>query len=471
MRTMAAITTGDVALVGRAGQLELMINSLRGRAKPSFVIAGAAGIGKTRMAAEVAKAAGSAGYSLAHVVATRTAASIPFGAFAPLLPLLRAEEGGLVGLLQAATHALLDNTAGDRPLLLVVDDAQLLDEGSATLLHQLAQQDACSLVASVRVPSRVPDSITSLWKEGIAERIDLLPLDEHEVEQLARIVIGGPVSGPTRHWLYETSKGNPLYARELIRGAVEGGSLTEARGVWTLHFPWHAPERLVELVAARLSELAPPTREAVELLALAEPLGFELLESITEPGALEAGEREGLIVARVEGRRSVVGLVHPLYAEVLRQGIGVVRHRRLAHILAEAVIERGMRRHDDLLRVARWQLDSGKRGEAELLLRAASRAREMFDLQLMGRLARAALDAGAGAAAGRLVGEALYSTGRHDEAERFLAEQATRCVSGRACTISSAGWATGHGGWRWSTTRWPRSPIRPPGRCCSARSW
>ena len=59
--------------------------------------------------------------------------------------------------------------------------------------------------------------------------------------------------------------------------------------------PLTAPDRLIELVAARLEGLAPGTVAALELLAAGEPLGIALLESMTAPEALEDAERQALI--------------------------------------------------------------------------------------------------------------------------------------------------------------------------------
>jgi hypothetical protein len=63
-----------------------------------------------------------------------------------------------------------------------VDDAQFLDEGSAALVHQLVQKGACSVLASLRIPGPAPDPVTALWKDGLAERIDLSTWDEAETE-------------------------------------------------------------------------------------------------------------------------------------------------------------------------------------------------------------------------------------------------------------------------------------------------
>jgi predicted ATPase len=103
------------------------------------VIAGPVGVGKTRLAVEAARAATKKGYATAHVVGTRAASSIPFGAFAPLLPEVDVDARWLLHFLRQATDGIVDVNRSDQGLLLVVDDAHQLDNGSAALLHQLAR--------------------------------------------------------------------------------------------------------------------------------------------------------------------------------------------------------------------------------------------------------------------------------------------------------------------------------------------
>ncbi len=64
-----------------------------------------------------------------------------------------------------------------RPLALLVDDAHLLDDASATLVHQLASTRSAFVVLTVRSESPAPDPVVALWKDELAERIDLSPLD------------------------------------------------------------------------------------------------------------------------------------------------------------------------------------------------------------------------------------------------------------------------------------------------------
>ncbi|HEV2361534.1 MAG TPA: hypothetical protein VGS21_07520, partial [Acidimicrobiales bacterium] len=265
------------------------------------------------------------------------------------------------------------------------------------------------------------------WKDELAERIDLEPLSERDVGELADAVLGGSTTGPAIRWLYETSGGNPLYVRELIRGAVASASLSEQGGVWTLNLPWEIPGRLAELVDARVAELDASLLGIVEQLAVADSIGLALLAGIGDSHALEEAERHGLVSVRAEGRRVTASLVHPLYGEVLRHRTGALRGKRLAGILAKALAGTPMRRHDDAMLVARWQLDAGIVGDADLLSRAALRARQMMDMELAARIGKVAMEAGANVLTGIALGEALFATGHHQEAEEVLRAQVPRC--------------------------------------------
>jgi DNA-binding CsgD family transcriptional regulator len=420
------VVFSEFPLVGREPELDRIVSALAGSDPRAFVLAGPVGVGKSRLAAEAAKAAAHLGQATGHVIATRSAASIPFGPFASFLPSADVHPARL-GLLRQVSEAIAERAGPRRRLVLVVDDAHLLDDGSAALVHQIVQEGSCSVLASVRTPGSAPDPVTALWKEGLAERIDLDILTEEEVRDVVAGVLGGPMAGAGVRRLWQASGGNALCVRELLIGAVGSGALANDRGVWTLRLPLTAPDRLVELVTARLEGLAPDTFAVLELLAAGEPLGLALLESITPPEALEEAERQGLIDVAQDGRRSQARLAHPIYGEVLRQRMPRSRLRRLWGTLADAVEGTGMRRREDLLRVGRWRLDAGARGDPTLLTGAARRARQMFDMDLAARLARVALDTGGGVEAGVVLGEAEFSSGHPEEAEAVLASLVPLC--------------------------------------------
>jgi hypothetical protein len=77
-------------------------------------------------------------------------------------------------------------TVGDRPLLFAVDDAQLLDDASALLVHQLAVDRTAFVALTVRSDELVPDPVTALWKDELVERIDFAALDRASTSSLLR---------------------------------------------------------------------------------------------------------------------------------------------------------------------------------------------------------------------------------------------------------------------------------------------
>jgi DNA-binding CsgD family transcriptional regulator len=419
--------TGEIPLLSRDAELEWILAKLKRPEPAAFVLAGAAGVGKTRLAAEAARSAAGLGFATAQAVASRAAASIPFGPFAPFIPAAGHSPGDLLGLLRRASDAILERAGPDRRLLLVVDDAQFLDEGSAALVHQLVQKGACSVLTSLRTPGLAPDPVTALWKDGLAERIDLGSWGEGETEAVLSALLGGPVATGSVRRLWEVSQGNALYLRELVIGAVDSGALCETGGIWALRQPLTAPGRLVELVASRLSGLAPETVAVIELLAVGEPLTVPLVEKIINPAGLEDAEAQGFVRVHQDGRRMVARLAHPVYGEALRQSLPRSRLRRISATLASAIEATGARRREDLLRLGRWQLDAGGPGEPVLLSRAARRAAEVFDMELSARLAQAALDLGGDVEAGLILGEAKFRSGQHAEAEAVLAAMVPLC--------------------------------------------
>jgi len=73
-------------LIGREAELRHVAEALAGGTAGGVVIAGSAGVGKTRLAREAAELAAARGDAIEWARATRAAASIPLGAFGALLP-------------------------------------------------------------------------------------------------------------------------------------------------------------------------------------------------------------------------------------------------------------------------------------------------------------------------------------------------------------------------------------------------
>src|SRR5205814_8555212 len=100
-----------------------------------------------------------------------------------------------------------------------------------------------------------------------------------------------PFEGASVRRLWEAAGGNPLYLREVVLGALDGGSFVLDGGLWRLVGRAPAPPRLVELVTSRLEGLADASRHLLEHLAVADALGLTLLEGIAGGAAVREGTR------------------------------------------------------------------------------------------------------------------------------------------------------------------------------------
>lgn len=367
----------DAALVGRDTELSAL-TALVERGKGA-VLAGPAGIGKTRLALEVA---GRSRRQVWWMALTRASAAIPYGAFHPLaadLGTALTSEGAGSGF--AHIRRMLNEQAGTG--LLVVDDAQHLDESSAAAVHALARAGGLPVIATVRDGEEVPAAITSLWKDVGFERMQIRPLDRADTDTLALALLDGPADGRTLAWFWRMSRGHPLELRELISSSRETGTLKRVDDVWTLDGSLQASPRLIELVEDRLGRLDEQERFAAEALAYGEPLDMRLLASTASPAAIERLERTGVIRVMATGVAvKQATLAHPLYGEVLRSTLPATRRSMVAATLVEAA-EQDPTRAPDPLRVATWSLDSGLATAEELEQAAISAVRRMaWDLAL-----------------------------------------------------------------------------------------
>lgn len=259
-------------LIGRDEELAAVQDAMEAPGVSGLVLAGAAGVGKTRLAREVLARAEERGMMARWAVATQTASAIPFGALAQLLPQLDERRPDHVQLLRWAAAALQEGV-DSRRLILGVDDAQLLDGTSAALVHQLAATSAALVVVTIRSGEPISDAITALWKDGLAARLELQPLSYPEVEELIGAVLGGQIDGLTLHRLWTATQGNPLLLRERVLAGLELGELKRRDDVWRWSGPFGVSPRLTDLIDARLDRLEGPQRAILELLAAGEPLG------------------------------------------------------------------------------------------------------------------------------------------------------------------------------------------------------
>ncbi|MDA0180477.1 AAA family ATPase [Solirubrobacter phytolaccae] len=397
-------------LVGRDAELE-RIAALHARRAPGVVIVGPAGVGKSRLAREAVAAAADTGALAPWVQATRSAATVPLAACAGLLPAdARSEDP--VELMRLCAEALRERADG-RPIVLGVDDAQRLDPTSATLVLHLVSSGLVFLVATVRVGEPCPDAVRALMDDAGAEPLELRELSERDAAALVEALLDGPVEQRVQRWAYERTRGNVLYLRELVTGAIAGGAFEDAGGLWRLTRQPPPSASLSDLIGDRLAELEPAERHVIELLALGEPL--RRTEIVTLAGASAADRVAARGFVRIAD--ADVRLEHPLYGDVVRASLSSVRAMDARVRLAATVRARPDRSSADALLVARWLLDADQPVAPALALEAAQAALEAGDPDLCARLVQD-VD---GVEATLLLARAHSVRQRHEEAEVVLA--------------------------------------------------
>jgi hypothetical protein len=422
----AAVGPRAWPLVGRDAEIERIGSLLKRPDVSGIVLTGPSGVGKSRLLQACADRAEQLGFVVARVAGSRAAVDLPFGAVAPLLP--GGSSGEAVDLFVRA-RAALQERAGHRPLLLVVDDAHNLDDASALLVHQLAGDLTAFVVCTVRSGEVPPDPVAALWKEGIAERIDLAPLGRHELGRLLGDVLGGPVDPATEEMLWRRSEGNVLHLHELVQGSLDANRFTRGPAGWRLAGDLPVPDRLADVVRLRLEELGAAELDALALVALGEPLALGVAERLAPAELLEGLEDSGWLVAVEDGRRLHVRLAHPLYGDVVRDGLPRLRSRALLRRLADALTATGARRREDALRLAVWRLDGGGDVAPEVLVVASRQARLGGDAVLADRLAELAEQTAPSFDSAYQLGMARSAQGRHGDALTALAGATTRAAN------------------------------------------
>lgn len=404
--------SGSWQLLDRPVEQEAIRSALT---RPDFrgvVVIGAAGVGKTTLARTVTE---SLPTPVHWVACTETSRGIPLGAFAPWVGTSGARDP--IALLVNARQTILNSTE----TVAGVDDAHLLDQLSATLLHQIAVEGAGRIVATVRSGEPLPDAVTSLWKDGYLQRLDLQPFTKRQSVALIESVLGGTLEELSAEVMWEASHGNPLFLRHLVEGAIEAGTLSAVDGVWQLRGPTAVSPGLAELLEERLKRAGTAALGALKLLALCEPLDINTLSELAGEDAVDAAEVQGLLHIVHDGDQINARIGHPLYGDVVRRRIGTASARKLRGRIVSVLRERGTDSAAARVRLAQLSIDSDQPADNDLLIAAAKDAVFLANLPLGESLARTAFQRGDGLRAAELLSRAVLWQGRPREADEILA--------------------------------------------------
>ncbi len=294
-------TSFTTPLIGREEELSRLFGLLeraRGGEARAVLIAGDAGVGKTRMLDEVSGQAAGAGMTVltGHCVDLGDV-GLPYLPFTEILGVLAGDErfaGALAGhavvdrLLGGGTDGvrdvggrlrlfegiagLLADLADIAPLLLVLEDLHWADQSSRDLLRFLLSRGILQRAAggapthrlAVFASYRADDLhrrhplrplLAELVRLPAVERLELRPMADAEVARLVRAVQDRPLPDATVRRIVERAEGNAFYAEELV-AATE----TDVGGV---------PSGLADVLLIRFEQLSDTAQQVLRTAAVA----------------------------------------------------------------------------------------------------------------------------------------------------------------------------------------------------------
>jgi DNA-binding CsgD family transcriptional regulator len=387
-------------------------------------LVGDSGVGKSTLARTLATTVESGGRTVRYVLGTQTGRAVPLGAFYRSVTVDAPREPAAM---LAAAHRALER---EENLVVVVDDAQLLDPLSSTLVYQLAASGGARLIVTIRSGKDAPDAVTALWKERLLLSLRVEAFTREQTGELARAVLGGAVETRLINELHDRTAGSPLLLRGLLSAGRESGVLVRTDAGWQLRGALRADRQLHDLLEFRLRSFAPEELEAVEVLAAAEVLDWEILRGLCDADAVVSLERSGVIQLVADGPQAVARLYHPLLGETAMQRAGVVRSRQLNGMLAQHLRKylqaEGQRsRPPDVrtqIQLAQFMTRSDLSPDLDLIINAAASALGMWNIDCGDELARFALDRGGGLPAAIVLAGAMVWQGRSAEIEAVLGD-------------------------------------------------
>jgi len=386
-----------------------------GRPGIGAVLVGPPGAGRTRLVAEALVEAGPAHVGVYRAAVSPSAAAIPLGAFAALLP------SGPDGTAASIAAVLGQITMYGGPPLVVIDNAQHLDEVSAVLVHQLVAARRATVVLTVRWGEPRSPLVDRLWLDHDLARIDLEPLSRDAVHGLLATALGGPVDPLTVELLHQRCAGNLLFLRELVDDCLASGELYRVCDVWRWSGRLRGGQRLRDAVATRLGRVSTAEREALLGVALAEPVAAIAIAQVTSEDAVHAIIGRGLVRAESGVGGLTLRLDHPLYGEAASAATLDGTRRSIRQRLAAALTHEPDGTPLGLLRPVVLRLDGGLRICRADLLAAAGAALDLGEFALAERLCGRVVPAGRDPEWTLLLARAVLGQGRSDSAERLLA--------------------------------------------------
>ena len=372
------------------------------------VVEGAAGIGKSELLAAVRRSARARGFGVLRARGSEFESEIAFGVARQLLePMLRAASAGersrlLEGVARvgaralgveageppadrfAAIHGLFwlcANRAECGPVVILVDDAQSVDDSSLAWLGYLSRRVGdlpLLVVVAVRLgePGGERSELQQVVGDDRVTRIALGPLSASGVEAIVRAKLDAEADEQFCAACWELSGGNPLLVRELLAAAQ--GERLQARVESVPALRSIAPAAVGTSVLARLGRMgtqALALARSVAVLGTGAEVSVAARLAELDPAIAEL-TADRLAAAQIFASARPLEFFHPSIGAAVLEDIARGA-RRVAHRRAAALVEQEGER--SLARVAAHLLASGPAGDPWVVDRLRDAAREALE--------------------------------------------------------------------------------------------
>lgn len=292
----------------------------------------------------------------------------------------------------------------EHPTLLLLDDFNMADEATCTVLDYLSsdiQAHAVLLCVSLRTGEEPRAMLGKLMelvvRQERGEVLMLEPLSAENVESLVATMTGdGNLSGTLGPWIYRNIGGNPFFLEEMMKHLAEQGLLRRESGSWIFIDEdlrnLDVPASLGAMLQRRLRQLSPLAQELSRWLALMDrAVSKGTLISVMSKSLAETNEALQELshrqMVRLEAKESdeTVEFRHALIAEVIRGSLPKPMRRKMHRKIAE-VLEQEYGPEGHLQELAVHYMEGGHSEKAnEYVLKAAAECRNdhSFDNALL----------------------------------------------------------------------------------------
>ncbi|WP_334172084.1 helix-turn-helix transcriptional regulator [Sinomonas sp.] len=408
-----------LAFVGRSREVAQCVAMLRDSV-PALLVLGETGVGKSALVAAVRAELGDYAETF-EIHGSPSLQRVPYGVLAPFLGGLPTERAGSrIAVLRTFWRRVEElRTQSDGRLVLIIDDAHSIDTLTAEVVAELVGAGWAQALVTSPDGALLPPPLMQLWIDGGAERLDLEPFTAAEAATFLEAALGSRVLPSTARRLWRDSQGNPMLLRCLMDEAQRAGALVERRGTWLLAAePERRSDGLVGLVRDQLQRLSAEEREALMLVAIAQPAPLSLIE-----GNFGGAVVRSLVLKRLvlppEGPEGSLRLRHVVYGEAIFQLIPLIRSLKLQQL---AAVHRAQQisTADGLLCAVSWALGCGLALEETTFLRAARLAARLGENSLALRAADAVTSPELEAQARFVRGLVAYTANHYGEAVTLL---------------------------------------------------